>query len=223
MRVGSNSSSVVVARRLNRPTVEAAWRGWPVRRMSRRSSMPGCPSSSTSSTIRSHRRVFGRGEIVQIQEDHGKFPALLDYLGNEAVHAEEEISAVIKAGDLINEGAGLEFLVITYVVHRNGHVVRRIFKWQILLRKSFSSSTLITSSPDNLTPHHQGQGNDGAGLKPVRASTRAEEGVLVHVGDEDGLSRLGHGSGDPLSRRQAEAFDVLLGQPHGHRKGELRV
>ena len=29
------------ARRLNRPTVEAAWRGWPVRRMSRRSSMRG--------------------------------------------------------------------------------------------------------------------------------------------------------------------------------------
>src|SRR5208337_1665815 len=103
--------------------------------------------------------VHHRLEIVQIQEDHGKFPALLDYLGNEAVHAEEEIAAVIKAGDLINEGAGLKFLEITYVVHRNGHVVRqdiqvgeRLLPEEILILHvdHFKDS-------DDLIPHHQGQ------------------------------------------------------------------
>ena len=43
-------------------------------------------------------------------------------------------------------------------------------------------------------------------------------GVLVHVGDEDGLARLGHGAGDPFPRLQADALDRLQVHPHRHRK-----
>ncbi len=164
-------------------------------------------------------------EIVQVQEDHRKLPALCGHdIADKLVQLEGQVAGIVIARDLVDEGAGLELLQVVDVVHRNGHVIPEDFQeGQVLLPEELLVFDIDHfKDTHHLPPHQKGQGNDGPGIKAGDIiHLLAEALIAVGVINDDGLPGLGHGAGNTLPHLEAHAFQKLLLHAHGDGKIKL--